>query len=59
MPRLLSQELNTANDLQEIFHEELVATKNMFADRALDHQDALDDEENDVLLRQVSRFLVK
>jgi hypothetical protein len=59
LPRLLSQELNTANDLQEIFHEELVVTKNMFADRALDHQDALDEEENDALLRQVSRFLVK
>jgi len=59
LPRLLSQELNTANDLQEIFHEELVVTKNMFADRALDHQDALDEEENDALLRQVSTFLVK
>jgi hypothetical protein len=56
LPRLLSQELNTANELQEIFHEELVVTKNMFADRALDHQDALDEEENDALLRQVSRF---
>ena len=48
--------LTSANDLKEIFHEELVATKNMFANRALDNQDALDDEVNDVLRKQVSRF---
>ena len=37
-----------------MLHEELVATKNMFKNRALDHQDALDEEESDVLRNQVS-----
>ena len=49
--------LTSANDLKEMLHEELVATKNMFKNRALDHQDALDEEESDVLRNQVSRFM--
>ena len=55
-PRLCAQVLTSANDLKEMLHEELVATKNMF-NRALDHQDALDEEESDVLRNQVSRFM--
>jgi hypothetical protein len=42
------QMLTAGNNLKEILHEELVATnnKNMFRDRALDHRDALDEEED-------------
>jgi hypothetical protein len=51
--------LTAGNNLKEILHEELVATnnKNMFRDRALDHRDALDEEESDALRRKVSTFM--
>ena len=52
------QMLTAGNNLKEILHEELVATnKNMFRDRALDHRDALDEEESDALRRKVSTFM--
>jgi len=39
----ISQVLTSASDLKEIFLEELVQTGNMFKNRALDHQDLLDE----------------
>jgi hypothetical protein len=62
--------LTAGNDLKEILQEELGSVyltsctdgvgynnNSMFRDRALDHRDALDEEESDALRRKVSTFM--
>ena len=49
--------LTSASDLKEIFYEEIVETGNLFHNRALDHQDLLDEEESDVLRKAVGNFI--